>query len=106
LEDQPTSQIEVGSDREFQDILEELDREEAVIDISVEHRQYSKTTTVIRGLGLNEREMRELCTRLKKNLAAGGTVKDGVILIQGDHRDVIKEVMKNNGFLPERIRVG
>jgi translation initiation factor 1 len=46
-----------------------------------------KGVTVITGIPGDEAYLEELATRLKKLCGAGGAVKDGVIEIQGDHRD-------------------
>jgi translation initiation factor 1 len=46
-----------------------------------------KGVTVVSGLTLDALELDELAARLKKLCGAGGTVKDGRIEIQGDHRD-------------------
>ena len=46
-----------------------------------------KGVTVITGLPLDERQLEELATKLKKLCGAGGAVRDGVIEIQGEHRD-------------------
>jgi len=48
-----------------------------------------KPVTTVRGLPLPPPQIDELATRLKKRCGSGGTVRDGVIEIQGDHRDVI-----------------
>jgi translation initiation factor 1 len=54
-----------------------------------------KGVTVITGLPFNETELAELATRLKKLCGAGGAVRDGVIEIQGDHRDrLVTELCK------------
>lgn len=107
LADQQTKSqvVQVGANDDFRDLLEDLDRDEAFVDVRIERRQFGKEMTVVEGLGLNEREAKELCTKLKTRLAAGGTVKDGRVMIQGDHRDVIKKVLVDDGFAAERIRV-
>jgi len=46
-----------------------------------------KGVTIISDLPLNENGLTELATKLKTRLGTGGTVKDGRIEIQGDHRD-------------------
>lgn len=46
-----------------------------------------KGVSVITGLPLSEADLEGLATRLKKLCGAGGAVRDGVIEIQGDHRD-------------------
>jgi translation initiation factor 1 len=48
-----------------------------------------KGVTTVTGLPLAMAEIDALATRLKKRCGSGGTVRDGVIEIQGDHRDVI-----------------
>ena len=45
--------------------------------------------TIISDLPLDENGLTELATKLKTRLGTGGTVKDGRIEIQGDHRDRI-----------------
>ena len=54
-----------------------------------------KGVSVISGLPLSPAALEELATRLKKLCGAGGAVKDGVIEIQGDHRDrLVAELCK------------
>jgi translation initiation factor 1 len=54
-----------------------------------------KGVSIISGLPLDAAELEDLATRLKKHCGAGGAVKDGVIEIQGDHRDrLVAELCK------------
>src|ERR1700744_1856406 len=48
-----------------------------------------KGVTVVTGLPLGMADIEALAAHLKKRCGSGGTVRDGVIEIQGDHRDVI-----------------
>jgi translation initiation factor 1 len=48
-----------------------------------------KGVTTVTGLPLAVADIDALATRLKKRCGSGGTVRDGVIEIQGDHRDVV-----------------
>lgn len=57
-----------------------------------------KGATTIYGVPLRDPELRELAKRLKKRCGVGGTVKDGVIELQGDHRDVVVEVLRAEGY--------
>ena len=61
-----------------------------------------KGVTVIAGVPLDEAGMRELAKQLKAKCGAGGTVKDGVIEIQGDHRDLVLEELKKYGWPVKR----
>ena len=57
-----------------------------------------KTVTTIAGLPLRDAEVKALAARLKKRCGVGGAVKDGVIELQGDHRDTVVEVLRSDGF--------
>jgi predicted translation initiation factor SUI1 len=57
---------------------------------------------VITGLPLNDADLEALATRLKSNCGAGGSVKDGKIEIQGDHRDRLVEELKKLGYDAKR----
>jgi translation initiation factor 1 len=89
----------------FEDIVAELDREEARVKVRMEMRRFRKPTTVIEGLKMNEKDLQELGTKMKKMLATGGTVKDGLILLQGDHRDRVIEILVKDGFSESSIEV-
>ena len=58
--------------------------------------------TIITGLPLGPIELKELGSRLKKRCGTGGTVKDGVIEIQGDHRDWLVEELQQLGYTVKR----
>jgi translation initiation factor 1 len=54
-----------------------------------------KSVSIITGLALAPAELDKLCTQLKKRCGTGGTSKDGVIEIQGEHRDtLVAELIK------------
>jgi translation initiation factor 1 len=61
-----------------------------------------KGVTVITGVNLDEAGLKELATSLKQKCGAGGTVKDGIIEIQGDHRDRLVEELQKKGWLVKR----
>jgi translation initiation factor 1 len=56
-----------------------------------------KGVTVVRGLGLAEADLVALGKKLKAACGVGGTAKDGVIELQGDHRDRVLELLKAQG---------
>jgi len=60
-----------------------------------------KTVTLIRGLSLQLPELHALATELKKSCGCGGAVKDGVILIQGDKRDLLFQLLTARGYNPK-----
>jgi len=57
-----------------------------------------KTVTVAGGFQLEEDSLKRLAGDLKRRCGTGGSVKDGEILIQGDHRDVLLSELKKRGF--------
>ena len=57
-----------------------------------------KAVTTIYDLPLNDAQLRELAGRLKKRCGVGGSAKDGVIELQGDHRDVVLAELKAAGY--------
>jgi translation initiation factor 1 len=63
-----------------------------------------KAVTTIAGVPLGDDGLRELAGRLKKRCGVGGAVKGGLIELQGDHRDVVMEVLRADGY--DAVRAG
>lgn len=57
-----------------------------------------KGVLVIAGLGLDNKSLKALAKQLKKTCGTGGSVVDETIEIQGDNREVIKQVLEKKGF--------
>lgn len=57
-----------------------------------------KTVTTVSGVPLAEGALALLAGELKKRCGTGGTVKDGVIEIQGDHRDTLVAELSGRGY--------
>jgi translation initiation factor 1 len=57
-----------------------------------------KTVTAIYGVTLAEEPLKELAGALKRLCGTGGTVKDGSIEIQGDHRDRVVAALEQRGY--------
>ena len=56
--------------------------------------------TTVSGVPVDDAGLKELAGKLKKRCGVGGSIKDGVIEIQGDHRDVVVEILKGEGYTP------
>ena len=54
--------------------------------------------TLVKKLALSEDDLKQLATNLKKICGSGGTVKDGVIEIQGEHREKVAKALKDLGY--------
>lgn len=57
-----------------------------------------KGVTLITGVPLAGDELKQLAKSLKQRCGTGGTIKDGVIEIQGDHRDLLLQELLNLGW--------
>ncbi len=57
-----------------------------------------KTVTTISGVPLASDALRELAAELKRRCGSGGSAKDGVIEIQGDHRDTLVAELEDRGY--------
>lgn len=57
-----------------------------------------KTVTTVSNLPLDDAELRALAGRLKKRCGVGGGAKDGVIELQGDHRDAVLAALRADGY--------
>lgn len=67
---------------------------------STAHRG-GKTVTVVTGfVGISQSEKERLAKEMQKACGAGGTVKEGRIEIQGDHRDAVARILTHAGFHP------
>jgi translation initiation factor 1 len=86
------------------EIAHQLDLEEMNIVISKDIKKFNKLTTVIRGIDDSE-NIRSISKELKTKLGTGGTIKDGQIILQGDHREAVKKLLVARGFKEELIEI-
>jgi translation initiation factor 1 len=61
-----------------------------------------KTVTRIEGVPLDDAALMQLGKQIRSACGSGGTVKDGVIEVQGDHCDKVIEALKQLGYAPKR----
>ena len=66
-------------------------------------KRKGKPTTIIEGYTGTDEDFKILAKELKTKLSVGGTFKDDSIIIQGDYRDKIMEMLKNKGFKVKRV---
>jgi len=81
---------------------EDLAKSEQRITVSTVSRRYGKITTLVSGFDKSI-ELKQTARELKEALACGGTVKDGVIELQGNHLKNVKRVLIKLGFPEESI---
>lgn len=85
--------------------LRELDKSETHLVVRMELRKWGKPMTVIQGLAKTGKSIDEIAHKLKGRLATGGTVKEGVVMLQGDHRNRVKDELVKLGFPADHIEV-
>lgn len=84
-------------------VCEAIAREEQKITVSVVKRRFGKLTTLISGIDEKTIDIKEIAKKLKSKFACGGTAKDGVVELQGNHIEKIKEELKKLGFSADSI---
>jgi translation initiation factor 1 len=61
-----------------------------------------KSVTLVKGLALDAAALAQLGKQLRTACGSGGTVKDGVIEVQGDHCALVMETLDKQGYAPKR----
>lgn len=83
-------------------VCTEIAKTEQQIEVKSIKKKFGKISTLI--FGLRDVDIKEIAKKLKAKLACGGTVKDGVIELQGDHRHKIKPFLVEIGFSQSQIK--
>ena len=83
-------------------VFEEIAKGEQKITVSTVSRRYGKITTLVSGFDKNF-DIKGTAKHLKEKLACGGTVKDGVIELQGNHLKQVKAILVKLGFPEDSI---
>ncbi len=61
-----------------------------------------KVATIVRGFVGDDESLKALAKLLKSKCGVGGSAKDGEIIIQGDHRDRVVEILTKSGYKSKR----
>ncbi len=83
-------------------VFEEIAKSDQKITISTVARRYGKITTLVSGFDKSV-DIKGIAKQLKEKLACGGTVKDGVVELQGNHKKLVKPLLAKLGFAEESI---
>lgn len=84
-------------------VCETIAKEKQRIVVKTEKRRFNKLTTLVEGIDKKEIDLKDLAKKLKSKFACGGTVKNGIIELQGNHKDKVKEELIKLGFAPDTI---
>ena len=84
-------------------VCETIAKESQKILVYVERKKFNKNYTIVEGIDEKEIDLKDLARKLKSKLACGGTIKDGKIELQGEHRQKAKKILVEYGFAPSRV---
>ncbi|SIN76745.1 translation initiation factor 1 (eIF-1/SUI1) [Singulisphaera sp. GP187] len=70
--------------------------------VRLEKRVKGKVVTVVANLSAEGNDLPELAAKLKEKCGSGGTVKDGLVEIQGDHVTTVENALKVLGYRTKR----
>lgn len=90
--------------RENEESLQTLPTEKQQLRISLDKRnRKGKAVTLVTGFTGTDDDLQELGRLLKMKCGVGGSAKDGEIIIQGDHRKKVLEILQKEGYVKSRI---
>ena len=84
-------------------VCEVIAKESQHIKVYAEKKKFGKISTIVEGIDAKDIDLKEVAKKLKSELACGGTVKDGNIELQGDHRQKVKNGLVRMGFAASTI---
>lgn len=92
-----------GYDYDEDSEQETLPNGEQLLYVSIDRKKRKgKDVTLIEGFVGSEDDLKDLAKQLKSACGVGGTAKDREILIQGNHRDKVMELLEKDGFKTKR----
>ena len=81
------------------ELTETIDKQKQKLRVSIEKKgRGGKTVTLINGFVGNENDLKALGKLLRSQCGVGGSVKDGIILVQGDFKQRIIDLLKKEGY--------
>ncbi len=93
-----------GYEHENEEEPETLQPSKQNLRVTLDKKQRAgKSVTLVTGFVGTEADLKELGKMLKTKCGVGGTVKDGEILIQGDFRKKVLEILQKEGFKAKQI---
>ena len=80
-----------------------LSRQNQILEVWIDKHRAGKIAVIIKGFIGNNQDLKSLGKKLKIKCGVGGTTKNGEIIIQGNVRDKIMEILKNDGYKYKRV---
>ncbi len=82
-----------------------ISMEQQLVKVRLELRKWGKPTTIIEGVDSKSVDLDDLAAKMKSYCACGGTAKDQLIMLQGDHRNKVRHILLQYGFPEASIEV-
>src|SRR3989344_2547511 len=79
-------------------VCETIAKESQKILVYIERKKFNKNYTIVEGIDAKEIDLKDLAKRLKSALACGGTIKEGKIELQGEHKQRVRKILVDYGF--------
>jgi len=86
-------------------VCETIAKEDQRIRVYSIAKKFRKIYTVVEGINEKDIDMKSLAKKLKTTLACGGTIKNGKIELQGEHKQKVKGILIEAGFAKETIDI-
>ena len=84
-------------------VCSDIMTENQQINITTEKRRFGKISMMVSGV--EGKSIKDIAKKLKNKLACGGTIKNNIIELQGDHRNKIKAALVEIGFALDQIKI-
>lgn len=98
----PDFQYDYDNENEEQETLDPS-KQKLKVYIDTKAKKKGKQATLIHGFVGSEEDLKDLSKMLKTKCAVGGSVKDGEIIIQGDFRDKIVQILSSAGYNAKKL---
>jgi translation initiation factor 1 len=85
-------------------MLKELDEDDIKITVQLDVIKRGKRVTTIKGF-TNPQQIESTAHELKKTIGTGGTSKNGIIVLQGDHRSKVMDYLVSKGYQKDSIEI-
>jgi translation initiation factor 1 len=86
-------------------VCETIAKESQKILVYIERKKFNKNYTIVEGIDEKEIDLKDLGKKLKSALACGGTIKEGKIELQGEHKQRTKKILVEYGFSPGSVEI-
>lgn len=99
----PDHQFEETPDEDSSEDTDLFKQEEPIICKYEKKGRNGKPVTILEEYNGSDDDLKKLAKEIKSKLGVGGSVKDDTIIIQGNYRDKVMEILKNKGFAIKRV---